>query len=170
MYNSRNSESRNGPLVTLWLILLAGALSAVGTTAHAADNNCDSSPAIGMKPRVVVETVVEALRNNDTQDTGIATVYCFASPGNKQMTGPFERFASMIKRGYGDMLNHSDSEFEQMEVKGEVAMQPVWLTTSDGTVVGYVFRLGKQSSGKFAGMWMTEAVYRMDPDKRPQSI
>jgi len=170
MPTSQKRVSNQTPRPFVALIVLAGLCFIAGTAAQADDANCDLSPSIGMKPRTVVETVIDALRTNDSGDNGIATVYCFASPGNKQVTGPFERFAMMIKRGYGDMLNHSDSDFDQMEVSGEVAMQSVWLTTPEGTVVGYMFRLGKQDSGEFAGMWMTEAVYRLDPAKRERSI
>lgn len=140
------------------------------TPVQSADEECQSSPSLQTGPQAVVETVIEALRSNGPADNGIATVYCFASPGNKQMTGPFKRFAQMIKSGYGDMLNHSESEFEPIEIRDEVAMQPVWLTTSNGAVAGYLFRLGKQTDGEFSGMWMTEAVYRLDESKRPRSI
>lgn len=151
-------------------ILLFAATLAAGTFALASDNNCTISPSIDKTPESIVKTVIEALKVNDDDDSGIATVYCFASPGNKQMTGPIERFAGMIKSGYGDMLNHADSEFDSMEIREDVAIQPVWLTTAGGDVVGYLFRLGKQTTGEFAGMWMTEAVYKIDPSKRQQSI
>lgn len=140
------------------------------TSALASNTECTISPSLDKTPELIVRTVVEALRSNNSEDNGIATVYCFASPGNKQMTGPFERFSGMIKKGYGDMLNHSDSEFDSMEIREDVAIQPVWLTTASGQVVGYLFKLGKQSAGEFAGMWMTDAVYKIDPSKRQQSI
>lgn len=146
------------------ILLLAASSTIAGNT------ECTATPSIDKTPESIVRTVVEALRLNDNDDSGIATVYCFASPGNKQMTGPIERFTGMIKSGYGDMLNHSDSEFDSIEIRDDVALQPVWLTTPGGSVVGYLFRLGKQSDGEFAGMWMTEAVYKIDPSKRRQSI
>ena len=146
------------------MMLLAAA------SVNAGNTECSASPSVDKTPESIVRTVVEALRLNDNEDNGIATVYCFASPGNKKMTGPIERFAGMIKSGFGDMLNHSDSEFDNIEIRDDVAIQPVWLTTARGNVVGYLFRLGKQSDGEFAGMWMTEAVYKIDPSKRRQSI
>ena len=68
------------------------------------------------------------------------------------------------------MLNHIASEYEPIEIDGKVAQQRVWLETADGSVVGYLFRHGKQSSGEFSDMWMTDAVYRLDPAERKQSI
>jgi len=76
----------------------------------------------------------------------------------------------MIRGGYGDMLNHSSSEVEPIEMNGDKAQQRVWLETPSGSVVGYLFQLGKQNSGEHDGMWMTEAVYRLDPAERRQSI
>ena len=76
----------------------------------------------------------------------------------------------MIKSGYGDMLNHVASELEPISIVDGVARQHVWLETAEGEIVGYLFLLGKQSGGEFNDMWMTEAVYRLDPSKRRKSI
>ena len=52
-----------------------------------------------LTPEQVVEIQVEALRKNDvpTPDAGIATTFRFASPGNRKVTGPLERFAPIVK-------------------------------------------------------------------------
>ena len=128
---------------------------------QAADGTCAVNPDTSYQPQQVVELVVESLRTNDAEDSGILQVFCFASPDNKSVTGPLERFTRMIKQGYGDMLNHRDSYFDDMEVSNGVAMQPVWLITPDGDEVGYLFRLGLQQEGEFDGMWMTDAVSRI---------
>jgi len=118
-------------------------------------------PNIELAPDEVIQIVIDALKSNDPtkDDDGIATVFEFASPGNKSVTGPLERFTQMIKGGFGDMLNHVDSEFGNIEVNEDVALQAVWLTSSSGKRSGYVFQLGKQASGEFEGMWMTESVW-----------
>jgi len=118
-------------------------------------------PSIDLAPGEVVEIVVDALQENPRlgNDAGIATVFRFASPDNRAMTGPLERFATMIKRGYRDMLGFAASRFEPIEVEEDTAVQVVWLTQPDGRESGYVFQLGKQSSGEYDGMWMTDAVY-----------
>lgn len=119
-----------------------------------------TTPSTELTPTQVVHIVIDALKSNDSEnnDDGIATVFEFASPGNKSVTGPLERFATMIKRGYGDMLNHVESEFGEIDIENNTALQAVWLTSSSGIKTGYVFQLGKQTSGKNAGMWMTESV------------
>jgi len=125
-----------------------------------ADSN-PAEPSKDLTPEQVVRIVIEALKTNDPSkdDDGIATVFEFASPGNKSSTGPLPRFTKMIKGGFGQMLNHSDSEFGTMEISNDTALQAVWLTTQAGEQHGYVFQIGKQSEGEFDGMWMTESVW-----------
>lgn len=108
----------------------------------------------------VVKIVIEALQTNDesNNDDGIATVFNFASPGNRSNTGPLPRFARMIKRAFPDMLNHSGARYDPMELSGDKAVQAVWLLTPSGDEVGYAFQLGKQRDGAYVNMWMTETV------------
>jgi len=132
-----------------------------------------SEPNTQLSPEQVVRIVIEALKTNDPSkdDDGIATVFEFASPGNKSATGPLQRFTKMIKGGFAQMLNHIDSEFGPMEINEHTALQAVWLTTRSGQQIGYVFQMGKQVGGEFDDMWMTEAVWPIGERKPPgQSI
>ena len=168
----RNRDSRRptGSGATSLACRLIAMLLWVTTPALATSD--DPKPGRQHAPEQVVEIVIEALRENDTDgdNAGIATVYRFASPENRQQTGPLERFSRMIRSGYGDMLNHLSSRRDAMEISDGVALQAVWLTGVDGGETGYMFRLGKQSSGRFAGMWMTDAVYPLGPGKQGQVI
>jgi len=133
--------------------------------------NADASeptPSSAYTPEQVVKIVIEALKTNDEadNDNGIATVFKFASPGNRSNTGPLPRFAQMIKRGFPDMLNHAEARYDPMEVSGDTAVQAVWLLTPSGEEVGYAFQLGKQQGGDYANMWMTEAVMPLGPGKQ----
>lgn len=138
--------------------------------------HADTSPSVTntvpnteLTPEQVVQIVVEALKTNDPtkNDDGIATVFEFASPGNKSSTGPLQRFKKMIKGGFGQMLNHTNSVFGTMEINEATALQAVWLTTRAGQQLGYVFQIGKQSDGEFKGIWMTESVWPIG-EKKPQ--
>ncbi len=124
--------------------------------------NADTSPQPNTQyqPDEVVKIVVEALRTNTERqnDEGIATVFRFASPGNRANTGPLSRFTNMIKRGFGDMLNFIESRYDPIQVQGNRAVQAVWLRMPDGRELGYAFQMGKQQSGEYADMWMTEGV------------
>ena len=129
-------------------------------------------PSVGIEPSEVVQIVVDALRVNDPNkgDEGIATVWRFAAPSNKAVAGPLPRFTQMLKGGFADMLNHLDSDYGAISIEEDLAMQPVWLTTPAGNEVGYVFHIRKQGSGKFNGIWMTEAVYPIAPRSSSTSI
>lgn len=124
-------------------------------------------PDVRFQPQDVVEIVVDSLQsNNEANDDGIATVFEFASPKNRVNTGPLARFTQMIKRGFPDMLNHDGARYDPLEVTGDTAVQAVWLLTSSGAEVGYAFQLGKQQSGTYKDMWMTEAVVPLGESAR----
>lgn len=117
------------------------------------------APNANLTPNDVVQIVITALKtNSDKNNNGIETVFRFASPSNKAVTGPIERFTQMIQRGFPDMLNHLQSDFSEIKIEGNTAVQAVWLTTVTGSKHGYVFQLGKQLNGEYKDMWMTEAV------------
>jgi len=152
------------PFFLLILVLAVSSANAAITS---------KAPNVDLTPEQVVRIVIDALKSNDpaNNDDGIATVFKFASPENKSSTGPLNRFTKMIKLGFGQMLNHTDSEFGQMEITDDTALQAVWLKARDGKEIGYVFQIGKQTGGEFDGMWMTEAVWPIG-EKKPsgQSI
>ncbi len=143
----------------LAVCLISTLMLAQATLASASNDNL--APNVDLTPEQVVRIIIDALRNNTSSnnDAGIATVFCFASPGNRANTGPLDRFTTMVKRGFGDMLNHLDSDFDSMQIQGSKAQQAVWLITAEGESVGYVFQLGRQSEGEFTGMWMTDGVW-----------
>ena len=117
-------------------------------------------PSTDYSPREVVSIVIEALgRNGESgNDAGIATVYRFASPGNRANTGPLPRFTRMIKRGFSDMLDHADARYDPIKVVDDKAVQAVWILTPEGREYGYAFQLGRQHEGEYEDMWMTEGV------------
>jgi hypothetical protein len=143
--------------------LLAGAYVSAQSDA-AADF---PQPSLEHSPEDVVRIQVSALGNNDDPypDAGIAITFNFASPQNRQVTGPLERFVNLVKNPlYIDMLNHVDAEYSPVEMEGDQARIDVVLTTAEGERVGYSFLLSRQASGEYEGMWMTDAVGRFDVD------
>ncbi len=153
-HNQYGLIQRRLPMAVLALLLVA-----LGTPIAAQSDTTLPAPSTHYSPQQVVKIVIDSLQNNDPRDDqGIATVFGFASPNNRSSTGPLARFTDMIKRGFPDMLNHTESRYDPMDIVGDTAVQAVWLMTPTGTEIGYAFQLGKQPSGQFAGMWMTEAV------------
>ena len=119
------------------------------------------------KPDILPENVVriqlEALANNDTpyRNAGIEIAFRFASPANQQATGPLGRFIQLVRNPvYKPMIDHEIAKIGDLVVEGTRAMLPVYLTASDGKLVGYMFILSKQNGGPYDQCWMTDAVLR----------
>jgi len=82
-----------------------------------------AAPSPRLSPKQVVRVQVEALRSNDATDAGIALVFRFASPQNRQTTGPLSRFAQMTRTSLDRlMLNHPAASYG-LAILGESRMR-----------------------------------------------
>jgi hypothetical protein len=120
-------------------------------------------PTPSLSPGDVVGIVLHALQHNDDPrpDAGIATTFEFASPANREETGPLERFALMIKNpAYRTMIDFRSARRLPVETDGDHAREGVVVVGRDGSEVTYVFLLSKQSDGRYANCWMTDGVIR----------
>ena len=116
-------------------------------------------PRPGLSPGDVIRIQIEALRHNNDEDRGIEVAFRFASPANRETTGPLPRFIRMIRQGpYALMLDFREARYGTVEVREEVARQRVTLTGARSRV-SYWFYLSRQSKAPFAGCWMTDAVF-----------
>jgi hypothetical protein len=112
-----------------------------------------------LSPEEVVKIQVEALQNNDDLDRGIEITFRFASPANKQLTGPLYRFKQLVKDpAYRPMLNHKLAEYGPMEISGDVATQRVTIVERNGQATVYLFSLSRQNGPGCEGCWMTDSV------------
>ncbi len=139
------------------LVVLAGP---VGAT-HLPQTEPDPS----LSPQDVVSIQIEALQHNDTpyEDRGIEVTFNFASPTNKRMTGPLERFKVMVRNPvYGPMIDHRSAEYQNIKVEGDLAQVDVILESKEGQFVGYRFMLSRQRGNQYEGSWMTSAVSRFN--------
>lgn len=125
------------------------------------------TPSEDYSPEEVVEIQVEALASNDDpyKDAGIEIAYNFASPRNRQSTGPIDSFKKLVKnRKYSPLINHDKSASAPLERKDErgtlKAVQEITLE-KNGEESAYRFMLSKQTDGKWADCWMTDAVRRI---------
>lgn len=136
------------------LIVLVGMLSLSPVTAESSA----TGPRPELSPEQVVRIQIEAL-GNDLTDAGIDVVFRFASPSNRALTGPLDRFKLMVKSPpYQDMLGHKKAEFGQEVRRDGVALVPVVLTTRGGERAGFMFVLSQQEQGECEGCWMTDSV------------
>lgn len=129
-----------------------------------------AQPSPDLTPTDVVRIQVEALRQNDVPhlDAGIEIAFRFASPLNKQSTGPLARFRLIARSPpYRPLLNHARAEYGGLRRRNDEAVQPVIVTTPSGQRVGYSFFLSKQSGQRFSGCWMTDGVLRFSVPQKP---
>ena len=161
--------SRLAARFAVWTILLVSAALAhgAGTTQPSKADVNSPSPNPDLTPDQVVRIQVDAMRSNDTPtpDAGIATAFRFASPGNREKTGPLEHFAKMVKGpGYAILVNCDSAEFGDSHVDGDQARQAVKITSPTGEVAIFIFILSKQSEGSVKNCWMTDGVIRLRPE------
>ena len=115
-------------------------------------------PSPELSPEEVVRIQMEAFRNNDEEDRGIAVAFRFASPNNRRNTGPVERFSRMMQGPlYRPMLMYEDIRYGEAAVRGRVALQRVELTLGERRFT-YDFYLVRQDGGEYDQCWMTEGV------------
>lgn len=134
------------------------ALLTVATTATA-----DELPAPGpdLSPQRVVEIQLGALQTNDEPgpNAGIARVWQFAHPENRETTGPLSRFSAMIQSPpYRFLIDHRAHAIEEVRVSARKAAFEVTVTAKTGKVVAYLWRLEKLVDGPLAGTWLTTSV------------
>jgi hypothetical protein len=135
------------------VLLLAGATHALAGEPPA--------PGPELSPRQVVEIQLTALQHNDEPgpNAGIARVWQFAHPDNKETTGPLSRFSAMIQSPpYRLLIDHRAHAVEVMRVDERTAAFEVTVTANSGKVVAYLWRLEKLVDGPLAGTWLTTSV------------
>lgn len=156
------------PLVAL----LSGLLLALSAHAAPVPEAPVKGPAPDLDPPQVVEAMLMALKKGN--DQGIAELYKFSSPKNREKTGPLASFRELIREGFPDLLGHRASRAGVPLIDGERAMMPVEIVGSDDQPHRYVFLLSKQSIPDCKGCWMTDAVFSPDemeegPDNAPEA-
>jgi hypothetical protein len=119
------------------------------------------APGPEFSPEQVVQFQLYALQHNEQPEhnSGIAAAFDFASPENRERTGPLSNFIAMIhNESYGPMLNFVTAEFGPCVVSGDTAHQPVFITGRDGRRYAYVWVLSRQPDGPLKDCWLTDAV------------
>ena len=120
-----------------------------------------TAPPPSLSPLDVVQIIMNALQKNDEpgKNHGITVTFNFASPANKNVTGPIGRFVTMVSGPvYGQMVDHLGAVYEKMEIKGDRASIDVIIKVVSGKFVGFRFLLTKQRDNEFDGAWMTDSV------------
>jgi len=115
--------------------------------------NCERPPGL------VVHIQVLALQNNDpATNEGINTTWQFASPSNRDLTGPYSNFVRTIESGFEPLLNATGVRYGPLDRDGDTASQPVTVVDANGTTTSYRWTVEKQSDAPYEGCWMTAGV------------
>lgn len=118
-------------------------------------------PRQDLSPMEVVVSQLIALQSNDQPDPdhGIMVAFAFASPKNKNNTGPIARFKTMLHSDpYEPLLNHTNYKVAEHFVQGSEAQFFVEITSRENEVIKYIFELSQVKEAPYTGFWMTEAV------------
>jgi len=164
---SKGGRSANLKKVkTFWTTVLALAFS--GIAAGLAQISPELTPVPGLSPEQVVQYQVGALQHNDDfrADAGIERTFRFASPSNKNVTGPLEHFVSILKApAYLPMINNLGSSVTGSRIEGDRAKVAIRITPAKGPAITYLFVLTRQHVGDFENCWLTDAVMPMQEGK-----
>ena len=126
-------------------------------------------PDPSIAPDEVVAIQLMGLKNNDLveKDYGIRQTWNFAHPSNRSITGPFSRFALMLKGpAYSELLNHKSHEIrigspasQSQANNGEIRKHfDVFMETAKGDILYFSWIVQRVATGKFKDCWMTVAV------------
>jgi len=144
-------------------VMMAGLII---TASAEEDNSSLIMPDPEIAPAEVVAIQMMALQNNDRveDDLGILQTWTFAHPDNKAVTGPYRRFASMIKTPtYAPMINHLnhrilDSQQDEGQFEFLVEME-----SQDNQLYRFVWVVKQVTGGSLDKCWMTSAVSAPQP-------
>lgn len=127
-------------------------------------------PKPSLSPDQVVELQLQDLSNANSAH-GIMQCFAFASPGNKQSTGPLTRFAAMLERPPYDVLLHRHLLLiGKPAIIGEEATVMVTLLDERDQIRVFHFHLTKQHGEAIEGCWMTDAVYPLQQMTSPARL
>lgn len=120
-----------------------------------------------LSPREAVEIQLKAFQENPfpTSDFGIKTAWEFASPANKTITGPYDRFHEMLlSEKYYPLLMTREYSIDEHFDEENYAEYFVVIRTNNDQRVHYVFDLSFQSDNH---CWMVDAVLLMPEQFQP---
>lgn len=120
-------------------------------------------PSPDLEPDEVVKIQLDALQNDDLtpDNAGVRAAFRFASPENREQTGPIDRFIRLVKNPlYTPLIGFERAEVGIMLILGDYAQQRVRVMNAKKGAATYVFTLSRQYAAPYEGCWMTDNVVR----------
>ena len=152
-----------GFLIGQWVARSALSAATQGTadTAWAQTEQTEKlvMPRPELTPREVVELQVSSLRAFRDNPKAIRQCFVLASPENRAVTGPIERFSLMVKSpAYMPLVSQQNALVGRGTEREDRAVVLVTVLDEGRQPNVFWFLLSKQASGEYAGCWMTDAV------------
>jgi Domain of unknown function (DUF4864) len=140
------------------------AIACSGAVAFAVDQPANETPSPQLAPEDVVRTQLNTLSADGPIPERIKNCYRFASPANREHTGPVERFGRMLKSpSYDVMLRAHWFLVGKSIQQGNEAHLLVTIVDNQGQLALFRFFLSKQVDPPYADCWMTDSVLRLTP-------
>ena len=169
MHSTRGNPAAHFAAIAIFVLALAAPLHSQAPAPPAADGQ----PSPKLSPEDVVELQMNALSAPGPVQSRIDRCYRFASPANRQHTGPENRFAQMIQAPkYSVLLDAKHFLVGRATLNGRQAHLLLTVVNSKGNLSLFRCLLSKQTAAPYADCWMTDAVIRIgevDPAKIPQN-
>ncbi|MGF1511303.1 MAG: DUF4864 domain-containing protein [Myxococcota bacterium] len=122
--------------------------------------NFDQQPTPALSAVEVVQLQLDALQASPEtpNHAGIRLAFRFASPSNRAVTGPVNRFIPMVKsEAYAPLLGFDRASLAVIEETSDQAKFLVELQR--GTrLYHYLWEVSRQATEPYQGCWMTDAV------------
>jgi hypothetical protein len=121
-------------------------------------------PRPDLAPEEVVKLQLAGLSDQKSDGVGILQCYCFASPANRAVTGPLERFGRIVRQGpYQCLARPRALLVGRPQIEREAARVLVTLVDEQTVVRAFTFVLARQHDGPLQGCWMTDGVFPASP-------
>ena len=119
-------------------------------------------PHADLTPSDVVKIQLDALAGEGGDMAGVTQCFAFASPLNREATGPLDRFAAMIATPpYDVLLTPEETSVGDARIPGDQAYVLVSLVDRHQQLHVFGFLLSRQANAEYAGCWMTDAVFQL---------
>lgn len=116
-------------------------------------------PSPELEPREVVKIQVASLADCQVSPDALQQVYAFASPDNREVTGPLDRFAAMLLTPqYKPLVEQQQVIVGNQVVHGNLASVMVTAMDQQQGLRTFHFYLAKETGPLYAACWMTYGV------------
>ena len=116
-------------------------------------------PKANLSSEEVILIQLNALKNNDTNDSGIEQTWLFAHPKNKLVTGPYPRFRIMLyDPHYQILLNHKSHSINLIQSDDKKFVYGVNVVSKDNQNFFYEWHIEKGTEENCNNCWFTSAV------------